>query len=564
MPESPILESQENECHDSKETKLHLHGIQQYEENQRSEFDECPDEEIPDEMHVQPQDAGYRSKGQSTVAFEYFDNGQIDFRNVASALGLYGPKKGPGPTTKSCEFCGLVVQHPSKIAAHMRTHTGEKPFLCEICGQEFSQRTPYRMHLKRHIGDLPFPCSFCPKKFPNNASRNGHEMRVHRERFPSESSHFKPISNRIVHPYAKPRSPETQNADQIYSSSTTRSIRSPIVHWQPPVGDIRPTSETAMRKITSVVEAVASGHKSVPAQKPSQAHFCRSQDNIYTVPSRPAPTVAQCAECGLVFKHPSKIQAHMRTHTGEKPFLCEQCGLACSTNSALRVHIKRFHTRERPHECTWECGMRFVSVAARNEHERIVHAGIKRYQCTVGDCRRLFTRRSYLMKHLSKDHPSQIGDNSQAIQNVDYSKLPHNYPAEANVSANVSYPDFENAESGHATNVSKILDPANICFSQSTAKMENVHEKGQESFDSTGDFFVEDHGGVSYSEYSPDAAEFFAAMPSGYDQMTESESYSAHLQEPHHLPHLTQNFRYREDFQQEPFQYHFAGKHSNE
>lgn len=34
---------------------------------------------------------------------------------------------------------------------------------------------------------------------------------------------------------------------------------------------------------------------------------------------------------------------------------------------------------EKPFECTWECGRRFVSISARNEHERIVHAGVKRY-----------------------------------------------------------------------------------------------------------------------------------------------------------------------------------------
>lgn len=55
--------------------------------------------------------------------------------------------------------------------------------------------------------------------------------------------------------------------------------------------------------------------------------------------------------------------------------------------------------------------MRFVSVAARNEHERIVHIGIKRYQCIVGNCRRLFTRRNYLIKHLKKDHSADLSEN---------------------------------------------------------------------------------------------------------------------------------------------------------
>uniref|UniRef100_A0A915DU34 C2H2-type domain-containing protein n=1 Tax=Ditylenchus dipsaci TaxID=166011 RepID=A0A915DU34_9BILA len=45
-----------------------------------------------------------------------------------------------------------------------------------------------------------------------------------------------------------------------------------------------------------------------------------------------------------------------------------------------------------------------------------------RYQCTVGNCRRLFTRRSYLIKHLNREHIGQLEEN-HAIRNIDYSKL---------------------------------------------------------------------------------------------------------------------------------------------
>ncbi|VDM84964.1 unnamed protein product, partial [Strongylus vulgaris] len=82
------------------------------------------------------------------------------------------------PTIVQCEVCGVVVKHPSKIEAHMRTHTGEKPFECEICGAKFTQRTPMLNHVRRHLGQTPYLCGYgCGKSFVNNAQKNAHELR---------------------------------------------------------------------------------------------------------------------------------------------------------------------------------------------------------------------------------------------------------------------------------------------------------------------------------------------------------------------------------------------------
>uniref|UniRef100_A0AC34FA77 C2H2-type domain-containing protein n=1 Tax=Panagrolaimus sp. ES5 TaxID=591445 RepID=A0AC34FA77_9BILA len=91
------------------------------------------------------------------------------------------PHKRKKPTIKDCEICGLTLKYPSKIAAHMRTHTGEKPYVCEICGRGFAMNTTLRMHVRRHLNAKMFPCTYplCEKSFVNGALLNYHVQNRH-------------------------------------------------------------------------------------------------------------------------------------------------------------------------------------------------------------------------------------------------------------------------------------------------------------------------------------------------------------------------------------------------
>ncbi|GMT28059.1 hypothetical protein PFISCL1PPCAC_19356, partial [Pristionchus fissidentatus] len=309
------------------------------------------------------------------------------------------------PTTRrqatviDCEICGVALRHPSKIEAHMRTHTGERPFECSVCGRRFTQRTPWRMHEKRHAQDLQFLCSYgCGKAFPNASQRNAHDLRhAGRKRMGPPRPHLKPKKTKIVQ--------HRDEMEEIHQAMMD-DMRGPPIIEAPLFEEPIPLSAAAHKRLDEVISAVAENRpvRQVPPKAPDSDSSARRPRH-----RRAPPIVAQCQICGLMVKHPSKIQAHMRSHNGVKPWQCTVCGLSVATLYALRMHHRRKHVEgDRPLSCTWECGRRFVSVSARNEHERIVHAGIKRYECSIGGCRRLFTRRSHLVAHRLRDHPGLI------------------------------------------------------------------------------------------------------------------------------------------------------------
>ena len=65
-----------------------------------------------------------------------------------------------------------------------------------------------------------------------------------------------------------------------------------------------------------------------------------------------------CSNCGKKFQSLSKLQQHIRAHTGEKPFPCDRCPSKFSHKGHLEIHMRR-HTKDKPFACNL-CSSRFV------------------------------------------------------------------------------------------------------------------------------------------------------------------------------------------------------------
>ncbi|NXJ08416.1 ZN367 protein, partial [Odontophorus gujanensis] len=90
----------------------------------------------------------------------------------------------------------------------------------------------------------------------------------------------------------------------------------------------------------------------------------------------------RCNICNRVFPREKSLQAHKRTHTGERPYLCDypDCGKAFVQSGQLKTH-QRLHTGEKPFVCSENgCLSRFTHA---NRHcPKHPYARLKREELT--------------------------------------------------------------------------------------------------------------------------------------------------------------------------------------
>ncbi|KAH9508342.1 hypothetical protein Btru_050877 [Bulinus truncatus] len=332
-----------------------------------------------------------------------------------------------------CGTCGLKLLPDGDLSAHECLHNGEQIYPCSVCDRKFDRLDFLMLHQITHKGTNSFLCSHCGSIFNSVEKLSNHiadkhdsmhpfvcnvcqfscihlgELKQHMKTHEVKDNLVCEICGQIL---ASPKDYKshmgTHEMERPFKCSfcdKTFKVSSCLkLHVQK-----NHTGEKFFKCGICLVAFIAASKLERHMRKhsgilPYTCEFCGKMFidsrllKTHVITHKDDRPFA-CKHCSQSFKHKSTLNAHVRTHTGTKPYPCPICHVSFAQRSSLAYH-QRIHDGVKPYVCHI-CGSSYTRNTTLNMHMS-VHTGIKRLSCLY--CTFKCNRQKGLRNHMEKEH----------------------------------------------------------------------------------------------------------------------------------------------------------------
>ncbi|KAJ8388880.1 hypothetical protein AAFF_G00126360 [Aldrovandia affinis] len=189
-----------------------------------------------------------------------------------------------------CPKCERHFRRRKSLARHMEAHARRRSYLCTDCGQAFDRKNVLFRHSFSHLGLLPYTCVRCRRHFRLASLYRKHVCEPERIQCVACLGFFR-----------------SQEDFQRHKEETGC--------WG---------HQGARRDGIRCMECGESFQSSEELRKHGGAH----------------QRVLTCSECGKGFRSALLLMSHMGGHAGQRPCLCQHCGLGFPHQQAYDSHHK--------------------------------------------------------------------------------------------------------------------------------------------------------------------------------------------------------------------------------